>query len=478
MGRAILTGNIGSTGLISNRCANLQVGVVRILVILGKKLHFHSTHFPKIPPSSVMSVPRLRCFLSAIMLAATPLLLQAEPGKMYWSDRGSGQIFVANFDGSGQQEILNDEEIPGSNRLRGLTEDPDSGDLFFCDSSAGKIFRFNPFTDDEAAELVTGLGFPADVTLHPVEKKIYWCHRNGDKIQRADLDGSNVEDVVTDTKQPYFLSLDLTEGKVYWGDFAGGNVFRANSVDGSDQETLVSGITGRTRGVHYDPVEEKIYWVNRNDGIIQRRDIGGGVVDDLYTGLDTPHGMTLDLHARKVYWADTGTNSNDGTGARRVSRGDMDGSGPQEILSIDGASHQPWDVILDLRPGTYEQWQARYFRMEDNSESKTKTGDPDLDGTENFVEYVLGWNPTKLIARESPHAVVGDDGGFRLEVLRNGAEPPDGDVVVEQSADLTQWSASDVEIESTSEVGSGWIRETYRINKGNWSRIRALPMAK
>ena len=38
---------------------------------------------------------------------------------------------------------------------------------------------------------------------------MYWTDRGSDKIQRANLDGSGVEDLVTGIDRPYIIALDL-----------------------------------------------------------------------------------------------------------------------------------------------------------------------------------------------------------------------------------------------------------------------------
>ena len=58
---------------------------------------------------------------------------------------------------------------------------------------------------------------------------IYWTDIATDKIQRADLDGSNIEDLVTSgLVSPQSLSVDIAGGRMYWADFGSGKVQRAN----------------------------------------------------------------------------------------------------------------------------------------------------------------------------------------------------------------------------------------------------------
>ena len=48
--------------------------------------------------------------------------------------------------------------------------------------------------------------------------KLYWTDAGASRIQRANLDGSNVQDLVTGLGIPYGLALDAADGKMYWAD--------------------------------------------------------------------------------------------------------------------------------------------------------------------------------------------------------------------------------------------------------------------
>ena len=87
--------------------------------------------------------------------------------------------------------------------------------------------------------LPSGIGEP----LVPVsEGKMYWVDRGTAKIKRANLDGSEVEDLVTTgLEEPTDLALDPDGGKMYWTDGLTDKIQRAN-LDGSRIEDLVTGI--------------------------------------------------------------------------------------------------------------------------------------------------------------------------------------------------------------------------------------------
>ncbi len=90
--------------------------------------------------------------------------------------------------------------------------------------------------------LALGLVNPEDAGA---SGKMYWTDDITAKIQRANLDGSSVEDLVTTgLNAPQGIAVDPASGKMYWTDIATHKIQRAN-LDGSNVEDLVTtGLSG------------------------------------------------------------------------------------------------------------------------------------------------------------------------------------------------------------------------------------------
>jgi hypothetical protein len=198
-----------------------------------------------------------------------------------------------------------------------------------------------------------------------------------------------------------------------------------------------------------------LYWVNRDDKKIHRCPLEafrqGTIalthpsVKTLYSGLDTPHGLVLDIPARKLYWADTGSNFGFGSGDRSVSRGDFDGATPQEILA---QGTEPWDVDLDTTCANYDEWTRRYFRRDTPIASMDPNEDPDQDGLPNLYEYAFGQSPTfsestqGLVVRTPPN---GGDARDRIELMfQRRAGTSDLEYHIETSTDLNTWAEAPI----------------------------------
>jgi hypothetical protein len=169
-------------------------------------------------------------------------------------------------------------------------------------------------------------------------------------------------------------------------------------------------------------------------------------VQTLYSNLDTPHGLVLDVPARKLYWADTGTNPGSGTGGQAVSRGDFDGRGPLEILA---SGAEPWDVDLDRRCVNYSEWRARCFRRDAPSEQTGLQADPDGDGLVNAAEYALDLSPMDVETTGLPqgHLTTGPvtNALYHGMNYRRRAGTSDLSYYVQVSTNLTDWQGSSAE---------------------------------
>ena len=133
--------------------------------------------------------------------------------------------------------------------------------------------------------------------------KMYWADFGTKKIQRADLDGSNIEDLVTTgAGDPRGIALDLTSAKLYWTDASGptAKIQRAD-LDGSNVEDLVTTGLSFPRHIALDLASGKMYWTEVGTQKIQRANLDGSNVEDLVTGGNrSPSGIALDLASGKM----------------------------------------------------------------------------------------------------------------------------------------------------------------------------------
>ena len=220
--------------------------------------------------------------------------------------------------------------------------------MYWTDVGTHKIQRANLDGSNIEDLITTGLIYPQGIALDLTGKKMYWTDGGTDKIQRADLDGSNVEDLIatgltSSPTGPEGIALDVPRGKIYWTDFSTGKIQRAN-LDGSNAEDLITTGLRHPQGIALDLTGGKIYWAHDSPDKIQRANLDGSNVEDLVTtGLEGPQGIALDLTGGKMYWTDEGTH--------KIQRADLDGSNIEDLITADTGLRGPRSITLDLSKG-------------------------------------------------------------------------------------------------------------------------------
>ena len=212
-----------------------------------------------------------------------------------------------------------------------------AGKMYWVDQRSDKIQRAN-LDGSNVEDLVTGLASPRRLALDVAAGKMYWADSGGGKIQRANLNGSNVESLVTGLETPVGIALDVAAGKMYWADSGGGKIQRAN-LNGSNVESLVTGL-GNPDGIALDIAGGKIYWTDVLRDKIQRANLNGSNVEDLVTGLAGPLGLALDVAGGKMYWADWLSG--------KIQRANLNGSNVEDLVT---GLDRPIDVALDVAAG-------------------------------------------------------------------------------------------------------------------------------
>lgn len=184
----------------------------------------------------------------------------------------------------------------------------------------------------------TQVYFPIEgVAVDNLHQKVYWPNPYASKIQRANLDGSGVEDFLSGVNQPVFIAVHAAAGKIYWLSDYGNTLERAN-LDGSGRETLLTGLVARTLAI--DAVRGRLYWIAAT-GQIHRAGLDGEhdelLVDNVLDAVE----LVIDPYGSRIYWLEADS--------LRVRRANPDGSQVETIL--EGFAVRPVGLLLDAPAG-------------------------------------------------------------------------------------------------------------------------------
>ena len=228
---------------------------------------------------------------------ATSAALDTSPdGKLYWiarhvpgkSDcggvlRGSREVSV-NRGSRSEELVILTNIIPV-----GITIDTTKGKLYWT-NSRGNIQCAN-LDGSNIQNLITGLDSPAHIAVDIAREKLYWTEAQG--IQQANLDGSNIQPFATNLGA--IGSITVVGSYLYWSEKINeqlGKISRAN-VNGSNAEDIVT-LSNVPVGVAVHIADNRLYWTEAR-GHIRRASLDGSNIEDIVTGLDEPAQLILNV---------------------------------------------------------------------------------------------------------------------------------------------------------------------------------------
>mmetsp|Transcript_123423 Transcript_123423/g.310764 ORF Transcript_123423/g.310764 Transcript_123423/m.310764 type:complete len:317 (-) Transcript_123423:55-1005(-) len=239
------------------------------------------------------------------------LAIDKSASKMYWAEMGGNLIMRASLDGSDVETFVTTNQGPD-----GLALDATASNLYWTDVH-GRVQRMGLQGDVPEGLLEASYTHREGIAVDSEGDWLYYtCADKGySTIHKAHLDGSEVQHLVTpdDTLEgeedldselygPKGIALDVGSGKVYWSDTITDKIQRSN-LDGSDIEDLVTSGLHSVVGLAIDTTSGKMYWADRGDDTITskfdaiaRANLDGSDVEILISNIHAePRGIALAL---------------------------------------------------------------------------------------------------------------------------------------------------------------------------------------
>jgi sugar lactone lactonase YvrE len=264
----------------------------------------------------------LRCLaIAAPVLGASPLRAQYVP-KLYWSEPGSNTIKSSNLDGSNPQVLLTAAQ--GVSDPRGIAIDTMGGRIYWVEEQRIKCASLD---GNNVQTIIPSLASGWGIDIDIAGRKIYYVDSGIGMISRANLDGSAPERLLPFASQqnPIGIDLDVAAGKMYWVHgvigLGTGGVRRAN-LDGSQIENVVTA-QQRPLDIAVEPGSGKLYFTDQDLDAVRSANLNGSSLVTLASNLVQPNG--IDVFDGWIYWADVS--------GRSISRMRTDGSERQELFS-------------------------------------------------------------------------------------------------------------------------------------------------
>jgi sugar lactone lactonase YvrE len=245
------------------------------------------------------------------------------------------------------------------------------------------------------------------------QNKIFYIHDRDSKIQRANLNGSNLEDIVVSRLDgPTDIEVDSENNQLFWSETGKVLKYDPNNdqIDVLVEYQSEGAFTTNITAISLDMSAGKIYWINGGDRRIERSDLDGYNFEIVYSGSEMSNSLSMEVdpNNQKIYWSTLGGS---------IRSMDYDGTGIESIVTDD--IYQPSGLIMDsVNDKLY--WT-------DLVGNEVKRSNLDGSGIEEVISTDLE-NPEDLVFNEDMSKLYildkGEfgDGGKLLQVNINGTE--------------------------------------------------------
>ena len=155
---------------------------------------------------------------------------------LYWTDTGTDRIEVCRLDGTYRRVLINEN----LGEPRAIAVAPSLGWMFWSDwnEKYPKVERSSLDGTERVTLVSDNLAWPNGIALDVDARRIYWCDAKTDKIEVANMDGSDRR-VVLSESLPHVFGLSLLGDYLYWTDWQRRSIDRAHKVTGNDRIVIV-----------------------------------------------------------------------------------------------------------------------------------------------------------------------------------------------------------------------------------------------
>ena len=177
--------------------------------------------------------------------------------------------------------------------------------------SIGKIVAVNLSNTSNHTTIHDGLGYPLQVAVNWITKKLYWCDSTLSTIEYSDFYGGNRKTLLENVTCIQTIALDPCSDYIYWINAESRDVCKNNLVipgmklviskmklDGTNRTVIVS--NNSPNSLVIDFISSRLYWASKH--MIQTSDLEGENRSTIYMTM-SQRPNALSLYGDILYWA-------------------------------------------------------------------------------------------------------------------------------------------------------------------------------
>ena len=166
-------------------------------------------------------------------------------------------------------------------------------------TSIGKIFAVNLGDTTSNRTIHHGLGYPLQVAVNWITKKLYWCDGTLSTIEYSDFNGDNRKILQENISNVQTIALDPCSDYIYW--ISKESIYKMK-LDGANKfQVIISNKNQLPNSLVIDFISSRLYWTSNHT--IQTSDLEGknrSTVDVTKSRRPT----AISLYGDILYWAE------------------------------------------------------------------------------------------------------------------------------------------------------------------------------
>ncbi len=235
-----------------------------------------------------------------------------------WTDENGRRIQSKDVSGGPVQTLA---QFPADQFAYGIQHDPITGKLYYHFWDQTSSFRRINIDGSNPETIPTPSA--GTFAINTITRKLYWTLGIAMTLHQSNLDGSDHQTHAY--SNCCYVPVLAIDNELYLAGYLSviKGLWRADA-DGSNEQLLHS--SGSPTSAAYDPVEDKVYWLEGGFGVhrINRDGTGYQYLFD-YDFSDDFDLLTLDYRGRKLYWTNYG--------ARTIQRANLDGTNIETVVT-------------------------------------------------------------------------------------------------------------------------------------------------